>query len=199
MTSVWLLGKANHTCQICRSWLSKWVYASSKCYKPPIFPHFSLYFPFYFLYSCSFLYTASLPHALHLSPIYYASYTALCWVTPFISTHCDLLARLTRDSDATHLDSLYAPFPLTHSVFFMYINPVNYLWAPQLNLLYSWCNTELFTWAFGTEPGPELDLLFRSVLDLLDSELTYTRLNSSKYAQVNSSVPHQEYCLQQVA
>ena len=43
-----------------------------------------------------------------------------------ISTHCDLLARLTRDSDATHLDSLYAPFPLTHSLSVVYINPVNY-------------------------------------------------------------------------
>ena len=74
-----------------------------------------------------------------------------------ISTHCaysrdsSWFTRDSADSNATHLDSLYAPFPLTHSVFFMYINPVNYLWALQLNLLYSWCNTELFTWAFGTD------------------------------------------------
>ena len=86
----------------------------------------------------------------------------------------------------SHLESFWLtlthympPFPLTHSVSLMYINPVNYLWALQLNLLYSWCNTELFTWAFGTEPGLNSTFYLEVSFDLLDSEPAYTRLNTT--------------------
>ena len=147
---------------------------------PPYFPSVSLIF--LKVSSCSRA-PVLLSHASLTPPICHDSNTASCWVilSYYLDSLC-LLARLTVIHTWLRRDSPWlavCPFPLTHSFSLVYIRHVNYLWAPQLNLLYSWCNTEIFTWAFGTEPGTELDLLFRSVFWLTRLGLAYTRLNSN--------------------
>ena len=108
------------------------VLISSICYNPLFFSPFPSIFPLFLPFSLnSPLVLAPLFH-YHMpsSPLLFAMTLTLPRAESplfIISTHCDLLARLTRDSDATHLDSLYAPFPLTHSLSVVYINPVNYL------------------------------------------------------------------------
>ena len=108
------------------------------------------------------------------------SNTALCWVILFYYLNSWLPTRLTLIHTWLRRDSPWlavCPFPLTHSFSLVYISHVNYLWAPQLNLLYSWCNTELFTCAFGTDPELNSTFYLEVSLIVLDSKPAYTRLN----------------------